>query len=55
MARADVRVRVRESVIHVHLEQARISGVIPITAGNATENTLTAPLVLHQRRLPEEP
>ena len=47
-ARPDIRVRVRRSVIDIHLEQTRISGVIPITAGNATENTLTAPLILHR-------
>ena len=42
-ARPDIRIRVRKDVIHIHREQARIRGIIPITAGNATREHAVNP------------
>ena len=42
-ARPDIRIRVRKDVIHIHREQARIRGIIPITTGNATREHAVNP------------
>ena len=59
-ARPDIRIRVRKDVIHIHREQARIRGIIPITAGNATREhavnpTFSSPAGVYPEPLRVEP